>query len=60
MLKSSWRLLPIAEQPLLKDLPNSDLELLQQDLVSTEHESGSKIIQLHDKADGIYFSGPEK
>ena len=48
-------LLPIAEQPLLKDLPNSDLELLQQNLVSTEYESGSKIIQLHDKADGIYF-----
>tara|TARA_B100001057_G_scaffold455148_1_gene501459 strand:+ start:44 stop:1258 length:1215 start_codon:yes stop_codon:yes gene_type:complete len=47
--------LPLAEQPLLKGLSNSDLEKLQDNVTLTEYESGFKIIGLNEKADGLYF-----
>ena len=53
--KNSEDYSPLADQPLLKGLSNSDLEILQKNVTSTEYESGSKIIQLNEKADGIYF-----
>ena len=43
------------QQPLLKDLSSSDLELLEQNTVKTQYERGAKIIESGDKADGVYF-----
>ena len=48
-------LFPIKQQPLLRDLSSSDLELLEQNLVNAKYRCGSKIIRSGDKADGIYF-----
>ena len=47
--------IPMKQQPLLKDLSSSDLELLEQNIVKTEYERGAKIIESGDKADGVYF-----
>ncbi len=47
--------LPLAEQPLLNGLSNSDLEKLQDNVTLSEYESGFKIIGLNEKADGLYF-----
>ena len=43
------------QQPLLRDLSSFNLELLEQNMVKTKYERGSKIIESGDKADGVYF-----
>ena len=48
-------LISLTDQPLLRDLTDVEMLLIQENLIMTEYESGSKIITAGDAPDGIYL-----